>query len=182
VLEMLKAAFVQGRLTKHEFDARVGQTLLARTFGDLTVVTADILAWSIPQPASKPARALSPPAHAVVRAVACAIILLASIAIAGLPGMRTKPVPRNMTIAACYAFDDWIGATGDVSTLNRALDDARQGSDSALAAELRNLQHAYLRYERLSVSPQSAAPRRFAANHVWAYTSRVVSGCQSPGS
>jgi len=42
VIDALKAAFVQGRLTKHEFDARVGQALASRTHGDLAAVTADI--------------------------------------------------------------------------------------------------------------------------------------------
>jgi hypothetical protein len=42
VIEVLKAAFVQGRLTKDEFDARVGQTFAARTYAGLDVITADI--------------------------------------------------------------------------------------------------------------------------------------------
>src|SRR5690349_1617473 len=33
-IDSLKAAFVQGRLTKDEFDARVGQTLISRTYAD----------------------------------------------------------------------------------------------------------------------------------------------------
>ena len=40
--DVLKAAFAQGRLTKDEFDARVGQALASRTHGDLAAVTADI--------------------------------------------------------------------------------------------------------------------------------------------
>jgi len=42
VVEVLKAAFVQGRLTKDEFDARVGQTFASRTYAELAVITADI--------------------------------------------------------------------------------------------------------------------------------------------
>jgi len=179
VLDMLKTAFVQGQLTKYEFDARVGQTLVARTFADLTAVTSDIPAWSIPQRIRKPAKTSSPPAHAIARAVACAITALSAIAIAALQGTSTTQVPRNMRVAACYAFLDWTGDTSDVSMLNRAVDDAQQARDSALAAELTHLRHAYLRYQRLSVSPQYAALRHFAANHVRAYTSRVGSGCQA---
>ena len=41
-IEVLKAAFVRGRLTKDEFDARVGQVLASRTYADLTRVTADL--------------------------------------------------------------------------------------------------------------------------------------------
>jgi hypothetical protein len=42
VVEVLKAAFVQGRLTKDELDARVGQTFASRTYAELAVITADI--------------------------------------------------------------------------------------------------------------------------------------------
>jgi Domain of unknown function (DUF1707) len=38
----LKAAFVQGRLTKDEFDARIGQALASRTYAELAAVTAGI--------------------------------------------------------------------------------------------------------------------------------------------
>jgi hypothetical protein len=41
-VEVLKAAFVQGRLDKHEFDARVGQAFASRTYLELAAVTADI--------------------------------------------------------------------------------------------------------------------------------------------
>jgi hypothetical protein len=42
VICALKTAFVQGRLAKDEFDARVGQALTSRTHAELAVVTADI--------------------------------------------------------------------------------------------------------------------------------------------
>jgi hypothetical protein len=42
VIGALKAAFVQGRLTKVEFDARVGQALTSRTRAELAAMTADI--------------------------------------------------------------------------------------------------------------------------------------------
>lgn len=42
VIATLKAAFVQGRLSKDELDARVGQTLAARTFVDLAALTTDL--------------------------------------------------------------------------------------------------------------------------------------------
>ena len=41
-VEVLKTAFVQGRLTKDELDARVGQALASRTRAELAVLTADI--------------------------------------------------------------------------------------------------------------------------------------------
>ena len=42
VIDVLKGAFVAGRLTKDELEARVGHTLAARTFADLAALTADI--------------------------------------------------------------------------------------------------------------------------------------------
>ena len=55
---MIKAAFVQGRLTKDELDMRVVQTLASRTYADLAAVTADLPAeLARPEPVGKPARA-----------------------------------------------------------------------------------------------------------------------------
>ncbi|MGP7996434.1 MAG: DUF1707 domain-containing protein [Streptosporangiaceae bacterium] len=57
VIETLKDAFVQGRLTKDELGARAGRALAARTHADLAALTADIPA----SPATaRPARAPAP--------------------------------------------------------------------------------------------------------------------------
>jgi hypothetical protein len=42
VIEVLKAAFVQGRLDRDEFDLRVGRALASRTSAGLAALTADI--------------------------------------------------------------------------------------------------------------------------------------------
>ena len=56
-IDVLKAAFVQGRLTKDEFDLRVGQALASRTYADLAALTADIPAWvTSARPPAEPAR------------------------------------------------------------------------------------------------------------------------------
>lgn len=59
VIDILKAAFVQGRLARDEFDLRVGQALASRSYADLAVLTADIPAGltgaQFPHPARKPA-------------------------------------------------------------------------------------------------------------------------------
>ena len=41
VIEVLKAGFVHGRLDRDEFDLRVGQAFVARTYADL-----DLLRWA----------------------------------------------------------------------------------------------------------------------------------------
>jgi hypothetical protein len=42
VIDLLKDAFVQGRLNRDEFDARVGQVLTSRTHWELAAVTFDL--------------------------------------------------------------------------------------------------------------------------------------------
>jgi hypothetical protein len=58
-IDMLKAAFIQGRLDKDEFDLRVGQALASRTYADLAALTTDIPAGLTgaepPEPARKSA-------------------------------------------------------------------------------------------------------------------------------
>jgi hypothetical protein len=57
VIDVLKAAFVQGRLTKDEFDARIGLTFTARAGAELAAVTADVPArLAGAQPPRKPSR------------------------------------------------------------------------------------------------------------------------------
>jgi len=57
MIDALKAAFVQGRLTKDEFDARIGQTFTSRTYAELATVTADIpVGLAGAQPPRKPPR------------------------------------------------------------------------------------------------------------------------------
>ena len=81
VIDMLKVAFVYGRVTKDEFDARVGQAFASRTYAELAAVTADIPAGQIAdQPPGKPTRAQArrPMSHAA-KAYRCAVIALAMI-------------------------------------------------------------------------------------------------------
>lgn len=74
VIDVLTAAFVQGMLTKDEFDVRVGQTFASRTYADLAALTADIPAGLIgAEPLRKPARPQAPhPQNTVVNSCACA--------------------------------------------------------------------------------------------------------------
>ena len=54
VIDLLKAAFVQGRLTRDEFDERVGGALASRTYRELAAVTADLPAELIEAPPRRP--------------------------------------------------------------------------------------------------------------------------------
>ena len=62
VIDAIKAAFAQGRLTKDELDLRAGQALTARTCAELVAVTAAIPAAAIPAglAAAKPADGTRP--------------------------------------------------------------------------------------------------------------------------
>ena len=57
VIDVLKVAFVQGRLAKDEFEARIGQALASRTYAELAAVTIDVPAGP---PAALAARAQDP--------------------------------------------------------------------------------------------------------------------------
>ena len=66
VLDVLKAAFVQGRLTRDELDERLARALASRTYADLAAVTADLpvplITAGLP---ARPARARAPGNRAV---------------------------------------------------------------------------------------------------------------------
>jgi hypothetical protein len=54
VIEVLKDAFVQGRLTRHELDSRAGQAFVSRTYAELAALTADIPAGPAAAPPPRP--------------------------------------------------------------------------------------------------------------------------------
>jgi hypothetical protein len=81
VIDVLKDAFVRGRLTKDELSVRAGRALVSRTYAELTGVTADILvtipAWLTEAPPPKPDRvpARKPMNKKAVAWTTCMIIL-----------------------------------------------------------------------------------------------------------
>jgi len=79
MIDTLKTAFVQGRLTKDELEMRAGQAFVSRTYAELAAITADIPAGlSAAQLPPKTARvdARKPVNKRVVVWGACLIILL----------------------------------------------------------------------------------------------------------
>jgi hypothetical protein len=82
VIDILKTAFVQGRLTSQELGERVGEALASRTYADLAAITTDIpdtpvLLPPLPAPA-RTVRARDKKAAAVV-----ALVLVLAPAITG---------------------------------------------------------------------------------------------------
>jgi hypothetical protein len=86
VIGIIKAAFVQGRLTKDELDSRAGQAFASRTYRELATVTADLPA-GLTAALPKPARAQAwPPAKKVVTACTWVFPLLAMVVASFLTG------------------------------------------------------------------------------------------------
>jgi hypothetical protein len=121
VIDTLKAAFVQGRLGKDEFDARIGQTFTSRTYAELAEVTAGIPAGLTgAQPLREPAQPLREPAQpprepAGARAKKAAawgaygILMPTLFAAVIVPGYTTVVVAITTT-AVIYFFFWLIGA------------------------------------------------------------------------
>jgi Domain of unknown function (DUF1707) len=130
VIDTLKAAFVQGRLAKDEFDMRLGQTFAARTYADLAAVTADIpaeLAGAGPagagpagagpagagpggagraavQPLREPVRALTQAEKAAAWGM-YGIVLTVMLTIAVVPGQATI---RAIVVTAAVIYFAWL--------------------------------------------------------------------------
>ena len=79
VIAVLKAAFVQGMLTKEELDARVGHGLASRTHGELAALTADLPAGltAAPPPGKTVPAQASPPANKALLWGSWVMVLLA---------------------------------------------------------------------------------------------------------
>jgi hypothetical protein len=97
VIEVLKAAFVHGRLAKDEFDLRVGQAFAARTHAELASVTAALPAEATiagPLTAGPPAPApaqIEPPVVRPVPLIAVATAVCAGVWMFGF----LVPWPRD---------------------------------------------------------------------------------------
>jgi hypothetical protein len=88
---MLKAAFVQGRLTKDELDLRVGLAFASRTYAELAALTADIPARpAAGQPRHMPAQAPAPVEKAA-RWGACLTVAAAMLVAAWISGSGNTP-------------------------------------------------------------------------------------------
>jgi hypothetical protein len=84
VIDTLKAAFGQGRLTRDEFDARIGQALASRSYVELAAVSAGLPAGL--GRASSPSRRVGNVAGWGVSGLVTPAILAAAFALVFLPG------------------------------------------------------------------------------------------------
>jgi hypothetical protein len=110
VIEALKDAFVQGRLTRDELDVRAGRALAARTHAELAALTADIpggpaAAGPARRPTPAPVRR-RPLARAAAGSGICLVIAAAAVRVAFLvdpdppgPNPHQSWAPLCLTVA-----------------------------------------------------------------------------------
>ena len=106
VIVTLKDAYVHGRLTKDEFDARTSRAFIARTYADLALLTADI------PPAQVAARPVHPPVHrrplarAAAQSISCLVLMTAAWWVASLadPSATTTSYGAIATPLRLVAF------------------------------------------------------------------------------
>ena len=105
VIGTLKVAFVQGRLTEDELDARVEEVYASRTYAELAEVTVDIPAeLTGAQPTRDPWRATK-----VAWGVVYALILPGLMTLAALPGGPAPlTVKEVVTVSAVVYGIFWI--------------------------------------------------------------------------
>jgi hypothetical protein len=110
MIDSLKAAFVQGRLTKDEFDARVGQALASRTYTELATATAGIPA--VRPLAKPPRRRMSNAARWGTSGVITPAILAAAFALGSLPGGSGAGAVAYVIAFAYFVF--WLSTGADM--------------------------------------------------------------------
>jgi hypothetical protein len=104
VIEALKDAFVQGRLTRDELGARAARALAAQTSGELAALTVDIPAGPA---AAGPVRPLAPVRRwPLVRAAAgsggCLVFAFAAASVGGHLDHPLGPSPYKFWMGPCF--------------------------------------------------------------------------------
>jgi len=95
-IDVLKASFLEGRLTKDELEQRVGQVLTARLFPEVMAVIYDLPVGPFGRlpahPANPTPARMSPLA---VAAVACAVAVPCTLGISAVPAIVLGHVARR---------------------------------------------------------------------------------------
>jgi hypothetical protein len=103
-IEVLKAAFVQGRLDRDEFDLRVGRVLASLTYAGLATLTADIPARLTSARPPEPARESAGKKKKAAAALACATAAILGMLVA-LPSMPDgSSLAEPLTVLMCVLF------------------------------------------------------------------------------
>lgn len=124
----LKAAFVQGRLTKDEFDLRVGQAFASRTYAELAALTADFPAGLATALAAEVTRAGDgQPVLRPRRVLAAATALYASVWVFAVisPSGGDNPVTGALVYLGALAYLGLLLVCGGAILVHRR--DTRSG-------------------------------------------------------
>jgi hypothetical protein len=120
--DVLRAAFVEGRLTQDELDTRLGLTYAARTYADLAAQTADLPAahrpWPPPPVQAGPGhRAMQPRLAAettnglAVASLVCGLMEVFTLGITAIPAVILGHVARGQ-IRRTGERGDGLATTG----------------------------------------------------------------------
>ena len=114
VIGTLKAAFVQDRLTKDEFDARIGQVLAARTYTELAAVTVGLSAGpaAAPPPSQPPRRQAGNAVRWGTSGLFMPAVLAAAYVLASLGGDGRYEAMG--LVIACGYFIFWLSVGADM--------------------------------------------------------------------
>lgn len=106
VVDLLKTAFIEGRLTADELGERVGSALVARTHADLARVTADIPARdAAPLPReTEPAQVRHRPGPVAKASVALIAATTGMLVDAALTGEHAGPMANGFYVLFIMAF------------------------------------------------------------------------------
>ena len=92
-LDVLKAAYGEGRLTKDEFDARSGRVMAARRYADLTAIIADLPAGPLSPPVPYyapgyyPVPTATPTNGMAIGSLVCGILEFFTAGLASIPAI-----------------------------------------------------------------------------------------------
>ena len=129
VVDTLKEAFVQGRLTKDEFDSRVAHALAARTYADLAPLSTDLPATPpVARPPGRPIPARRPvparPAHTAVRngarVIAATTVLTAGLWAAALLSPAGSQALGGLVFAVTFVWFGIVALVGSVMLESRS--------------------------------------------------------------
>jgi uncharacterized protein DUF1707 len=101
VIEALKDAFVQGRLTRDELGIRTGRALAARTGDELAALTVDVPAAAGPVRPPTPVRRW-PLSRSVVASGGCLVLAFAAAWIGGHTDHPLGPSPYKAWMPLCF--------------------------------------------------------------------------------
>jgi Domain of unknown function (DUF1707) len=113
VIDVLSVAFAQGRLAKGEFDTRISQALVSRTYADLAAVVVGIpAALVVAEQPRQPSRRMSNAARWAVAGLVTPVTVGAALA-AGSLGDDFGYALAGLMVAFAY-FVFWLSAGADM--------------------------------------------------------------------